>query len=353
MELAPPYKIQTMKEINELKCNGFTVASLFSGAGGSSLGYRMAGYKVVYANEFIEAARNTYKENSKDTFLDDRDIRLVTGIDILRSANIKELDILDGSPPCSSFSMSGSREDGWNKIKKYSDTKQRTDDLFFEYIRLVKEIKPKIFIAENVAGLVLGLAKGYFLNIYEQLTALGYTVEAKILDAKWLGVPQSRRRVLIVGIRNDLNLSPVFPKPLKYFYSIESALVNVAKPEDDSSFNKYAIYNEWRLLSPGKSSNKYFQLVRPNPKMPSPTITATSGNIGAASVCHFNEPRKFSIPELKRLFSFPDDFIFTGSYTEKAERLGRSVPPLMMASLAKVIEQEVLKKINTKTRRKT
>ncbi len=112
--------------------------------------------------------------------------------------------MLDGSPPCASFSTAGKREEGWGKVKLYSDARQRTDDLFFEYARILKGLQPKVFVAENVAGLVRGTAKGYFKLILAELKDCGYRVEARLLDARWLGVPQMRERVIFVGVRNDL-----------------------------------------------------------------------------------------------------------------------------------------------------
>jgi DNA (cytosine-5)-methyltransferase 1 len=225
--MKPPYQVMTMAEIRALPWNGYTVASTFSGGGGSSLGYRMAGFRVAYANEFVAAARDTYRANARPgTHLDGRDIREVTGGDVLAACGVERggLDLLDGSPPCASFSSCGARERLWGTVRKYSDTAQRTDDLFFEYARLLGEIQPKAFIAENVAGLIRGTAKGYFQEIMRALKGCGYRVEARLLDAQWLGVPQTRRRLVVVGVREDLNRQPVHPKPLAYRYSIREAL---------------------------------------------------------------------------------------------------------------------------------
>lgn len=128
-----------MKEIAALPWNGFNVCSTFSGCGGSSLGYKMAGFKVLWASEFIPAAQDTYRANHHGTNLDTKDIRKVKPEDILAVINMKpgELDLFDGSPPCASFSTAGKREAGWGKVKKYSDGAQRTDDLFFEFTRLI------------------------------------------------------------------------------------------------------------------------------------------------------------------------------------------------------------------------
>lgn len=222
----PPYHVPSMAEIAALPWNGFNAISTFSGCGGSSLGYKLAGFKVLWASEFIPAAQDTYRANHPDTILDTRDIRQVQAQEILDAIGMKagELDLMDGSPPCASFSTAGKREAGWGKVKAYSDTKQRTDDLFFEYTRLLKGIQPKVFVAENVSGLVKGTAKGYFLEILKAFKDCGYTVQAKLLDAQWLGVPQMRQRIIFVGVRNDLGLAPAFPKPLSYQYSVRDAI---------------------------------------------------------------------------------------------------------------------------------
>jgi hypothetical protein len=186
----PPYRVPLMAELGEIEPNGYTVVSTFSGCVGSCLGFRLAGYRVLWASEFIDAAAETYAANHPTTPLDRRDIRRVTGAEILAAVGRErgDVDVLEGSPPCASFSTAGKRSAGWGSVKPYSDTSQRVDDLFFEYARLVDEIRPRAFVAENVSGLVKGVAKGYFLEILRALRAPGYVVAARLLDAQWLGV---------------------------------------------------------------------------------------------------------------------------------------------------------------------
>ena len=190
----------------------------------------MAGFKVVYANEFVPAARETYFANAPlGTIVDDRDIRDVTPESILEKIGMRigELDLLDGSPPCASFSTAGRRNKLWGKSKSYSDTAQVTDDLFFEYVRILDGLQPKVFVAENVSGLIKGTAKGYFIDILKRMKACGYRVEARVLDAQWLGVPQMRQRLIFIGVRNDLKAKPALPLPLPYAYSVSDALPDV------------------------------------------------------------------------------------------------------------------------------
>ena len=154
----------------------FRVISTFAGGGGSSTGYRLAGGKILAINEFVEEARNTYKDNYPNTPILDGDIKELDGKDFLEIANIKEgeLELLDGSPPCSAFSMCGTlaregtvHSDGFGKTKSYSDGKIVTniEDLFFEFLRVADKIRPKTIIAENVEGLTVGEAKQYFNKI--------------------------------------------------------------------------------------------------------------------------------------------------------------------------------------------
>jgi DNA (cytosine-5)-methyltransferase 1 len=378
-QLKPPYRVPSMTEIAAIPWNGFTAASTFSGCGGSSLGYRMAGFRVLYANEFIPAAQDSYRANAADyTFLDTRDIRTVQPHDILEKIGLApgELDLFDGSPPCASFSTAGKREAGWGKVKKYSDSEQRTDDLFFEFARLLRGLQPKTFVAENVSGLVKGTAKGYFLEILRELKSCGYKVACKVLDAQWLGVPQARQRTIFVGVRNNLPAEPAHPVPLPHRYTIKDALPWIVSAEEDTGgawgagdvthrpsptiraggvghlyveaeadISKYCTGKEWGSLKEGEQSDKYFNLVRADRDKPSPTICASHGSPGIASVTHPTERRKFSIAELKRICGFPDDFKLTGTYAQQWERCGRSVPPVMMSHIAATVRDSILKKI--------
>lgn len=346
----PIYKIPSMSDIENIAPNGRKVVSTFSGCGGSCLGYRMAGYEVVYANEFIPAAQDVYKLNHKKSFLDTRDIRQVKGSDILSKINLEvgEVDIFDGSPPCSDFSLSGNRSDGWGKVKKYSDTKQRVDDLFFEYLRLVDELKPKIFIAENVAAITAGVAVGYFKKIMQQASRSGYNVKCKIIDAQWLGVPQRRKRAIFIGVRDDLNTEAVYPKPFSYQYTAGDACHDLKNKKQTKEWLKTTTleYKRWHITNAGESfAQAYkrlkqkevgFNRIKLNPLHISPTITQTINHY------HWNEPRFLSIEEIKRLSSFPDDFKLTGIFSKQWERVGRSVPPFMMREISKTIYKEIL-----------
>ena len=354
----PKYKVPSMAEIARIPFNGYNVISTFSGGGGSCLGYRMAGFRVLWANEFVEEAQRTYRANHPGTILDVRDIRDVKPEEILSQTGLKrgELDLFDGSPPCCAFSTAGKREKGWNKERDYSDGKsQQIENLFYEYIRILDGLQPKCFIAENVSGLVKGTAIGYFKEFLGAMKACGYRVRAQLLNAKWLGVPQSRERLIFCGVREDLGIDPVFPKPYSYLVTLGEAFDGLKQDEAERAelLQKYegsAVGRALRKIpkNPARpiQSERYFNLVRTSLFTPCPTITQLGGV--AAGACHPTEDRRFTIPELKRITSIPDDFILTGEYKQKWERLGRMVPPIMMKNIAETIEREILRKCATK-----
>lgn len=346
----PPYRVPSMDEIEALPWNGYRVASTFSGCGGSCLGYRMAGYRVAFASEFIPEAQRTYKANHPNSYLDTRDIRELQPEEVLErvGVGVGELDIFDGSPPCSAFSTAGSREKGWGVVKKYSDKAQRVDDLFFEYTRLLRGIQPKVFVAENVSGLVKGTAKGYFKRILSELKDCGYKVSCRILDAQWLGVPQKRQRTIFVGVRDDIGLDPVHPSPLPYRYTVGEAIEGLLDG------------GEARLLKPGTDTHRYWLATKPGASLSdackkltgknsflthvkqSPNRQANAITQGTQQLYHWQEPRTLTLQELRRIGGFPDDFELTGDFSQRWERIGRAVPPLMMARIAGTIATEIL-----------
>lgn len=332
------YRVPTMEEVRATPWNGFNAISFFSGGGGSSLGYRMAGYRVLYANEFIEAARATYAANKADyTILDHRDIREISAQDVLEQIGMKrgELDLMDGSPPCASFSTSGTREGGWGKVKDYSGKRQRTDDLFFEFSRILDGVQPKVFVAENVSGLVKGTAKGYFLDILAELKSRGpgYRVSARLLDAKWLGVPQARPRLIFVGVRSDLGLEPAHPMPRSDLIRLDHILPHI------------------RRVKVGGYANKWEKADRPNPTLmasdatSSPTAYLSSG--GFVELADGTR-RKLTIDEVRLICSFPADFVLTGDFSQQWERMGRAVPPLMMRAIGETVAERVLRPAQAK-----
>ena len=363
------YRVPSMTEIEAIPWNGYKVVSTFSGGGGSCLGYRMAGFKVVWANEFIPEAQNTYRANHKGVFLNCKDIREVTPEDVIRESGIPygEIDLFDGSPPCASFSTAGKREKHWGEVKQYSDTEQRVDDLFFEYARLIKGLQPKVFIAENVSGLVKGTAKGYFKMILQSLKDCGYEVKVRLMKAKYMGVPQIRERLIFCGVRNDLvekyDVHPVHPTAIERIITLGEALQGVRNgPQEVADLLEQMNHrkagailrrmpkNPKQVIRGGKiTGGSFFSLSRESMYQPCSTICQMSGQEGIAGACHPLEDRKFTLAELRRISSVPDDFVLTGNFRQKWERLGRMVPPVMMSKIAKTVQEEILDVISGKT----
>ncbi len=321
--------MMTMKEISQIPPNHFNVVSTFSGAGGSCLGFKMCGYNVLWANEFVEAARDVYKINHPETPIDHRDIRDITGDDIRKHTKNQTIHVLEGSPPCSSFSTAGIGKKGWGKAKSYSEKIQVTDDLFYEFIRLVDELSPLVFVAENVTGLIKGDAKGYFKNILGKMKAQGYNVKCAKVNAAYLGVPQSRERMIFIGVRNDLNVNPAFPAPRSKVITVKEVLPHVIR------FRIGGAPDKWRT-----ADYPYSTVVQRGHALNKGAYLSANGYIEVEN--ESPAVRKWTIDELKIICGFPDDFILTGNFGQQWERLGRAVPPPMMKAIAETIQNEVL-----------
>ena len=375
-----PYKLEDV--VNASNQNKFNVISTFAGGGGSSTGYRLAGGKILCINEFVEEAQNTYRENYPDTPILPGDIKQLSGKDFLDIAklDVGELDILDGSPPCSAFSVAGklshSRDgkhsDGWGQTKNYSDGKmvENIEDLFFEFLRVADDIKPKVIIGENVKGLTIGEAKQYFNKIQNTFEDIGYDVVAKVLDSRYFGISQTRTRVFFIGVRNDITekaglnfmtIGNVFPQELPDVVPLKDALIDLEYDAEEVKYltDKFTKTAYWRdtgskmEIDPPKvltgmdyhHKGHHFNLKRVSQYQPAPTLTAMGSNDTTAGAFHWAEPRKLTIGELKRIQSLPDDFKLTGKWNQKSERIGRMVPPLMMKAIADSVYNKVLKEI--------
>jgi DNA (cytosine-5)-methyltransferase 1 len=302
------FQLPTMDEVEATPWCGLRVASLFAGCGGSSLGYRMAGFRVVYANELDEHALSTYSMNAAPwTVLDSSDVREVTGdriLEAVRSDGGDELDVLDGSPPCQGFSMAGRRlmDDPRN-------------ELYYEFVRLVAEARPRAFVAENVAGLARGQALGHLMRIVAGFKDAGYRVRRHLLDASRLGVPQARQRLIIIGFRDDLGIDPreAFPRPSPHRTTVNDALPHIG----------------------------HFA--------PAMTVTASGG--GRRAAFHVRESgltikRPLTLDEVRRVSSFPDDFRLEGTVSMQTRRLGNSVPPLMARAWAERVGNALVSRLS-------
>jgi len=237
-----------------------------------------------------------------------------------------ELDILDGSPPCSTFSMAGKREEGWGKDKQFREgqSKQVLSDLFFDFIDLTEKLKPKIVISENVKGMLAGNAKGYIKEIIKRFDAIGYNSQIFLLNAASMGVPQKRERIFIISRRKDLNLPELKlqfnDKPI-YFKEISD---ESNKDKDLTPlFEKY-----WDISKEGQSVGKFKALKKLKYSDVSPTIVAGTRHF------HSSYKRPLNDNEIIKISTFPQDYNFLKS--DVCYVCGMSVPPIMMA---KVIEQ--------------
>ena len=375
-----PYNLEDV--VNASNQNKFNVISTFAGGGGSSTGYRLAGGKILCVNEFVEEAQNTYRENYPDTPILPGDIKELSGKDFLDIVGLKEgeLDILDGSPPCSAFSVAGKlshstdgkHSDGWGQTKNYSDGKmvENIEDLFFEFLRVADDIRPKVIVAENVKGLTIGEAKQYFNKINNTFEDIGYDVVAKVLDSRYFGVSQTRTRVIFIGLRNDITekaglnfmtINNVFPEQSTDVIPLKDALVGLEYDAEEVDYltKKFLNTAYWKdtgsnmEIDPPKvltgmdyhPKGHHFNLKRVSQYVPAPTLTAMGSNDTTAGAFHWAEPRKLTIGELKRIQSLPDDFKLTGKWNQKSERIGRMVPPLMMKAIADSIYNKILKEI--------
>ena len=362
----------------------FTIVSTFAGGGGSSTGYKLAGGKVLAANEFVPEAVETYKQNYPDTIVDCSDIRKITGskkegvLDWFRSFGVEEgeLDILDGSPPCATFSKAtGKREEDKEKHlakgKKYSEVEQdRIGMLIHDYVYLANCILPKVCILENVPEIG---SSSVFNDALRRLRGSGYFVEFKKLKAHHYGVPQRRERMFVIAVRKDIcakigfkeegEIKKLFPIGSSYAPSVSDAISNLKLDERDKqeialirqAIRKTASYEIIRAIpkNPARPSrlhehykgfkNFYFNTYRCAWGEPAPTITQSGNQLGGrGGICHPEEDRTFTIRELKRLSALPDDFQLTGTFNQQAERIGRMVPPLMTTAIAKSVYENVL-----------
>jgi len=319
--------------------NAPTVISLFAGCGGSSLGYSMAGFRELLAVEWDDNAVETFKLNFTDIPVYHGDIHDCSVDWILETTGLKsgELDILDGSPPCQGFSTAGKRH--------ITDSRNQ---LYGEYVRILRGLQPKVFVMENVSGMIKGKMKLIFADIMRELKASGYKVSAKLLNAMYFGVPQSRERMIFIGTREDLGIEPSHPVA----ESIPCTVNQAWKSCNNNTFARPLAnvgQKVWDGISEGQSGTSYrkgyyFGSAKPALDKPAPTLQKSFSGIGG--MLHPVEKRSITIEEGKRISSYPDQYkLILGSYTDKYARIGNSVPPLFMRSIAKHIRQEILDKI--------
>lgn len=323
-----------------------TVISTFAGCGGSSLGYRMAGYKELLAVEWDDHAVATFKANFPDVPVYHGDIAKLSGEECMSLAGIGkgELDVFDGSPPCQGFSIAGKR--------KFTDPR---NSLFREFARLISEIQPKTFVMENVTGLVKGHMKQAYLQIVSTLRECGYRVKGEVLNASHFGVPQARQRVIIIGVRDDLGIEPSHPKPKTSPVPSVKGLAGVGDPGINKPI-KARIMELVMNIKPGERAEDvheargekghHFSLSRLAIDRPSPTILKSVRSDHGSGLLHPVHNRLLGINEAKALFTFPPEFKFFGKFEEQWGRIGNCVPPMLMFHIAQHVKMEILDRID-------
>jgi DNA (cytosine-5)-methyltransferase 1 len=342
----------SLKDLDKVEKKGISVFSTFSCGGGSTMGYKLAGCDVIAANDIDPEMAYHYKLNHNPKYYFLMPIR-----DLLQANLPNELfnlDILDGSPPCSTFSMAGSREKAWGKEKHFREgqAKQVLSDLFFDYLDLVSRLKPKVAIAENVKGMIIGNAKGYTKLIMARFKEIGYKPQLFLVNAADCGVPQKRERVFFVALRNDIDKPPLKLNPTHRWISAGEATRDLQVLTDDEISDtkptkEGLIY--WAKTRQGdsfaqtkqrlKEKSGSFSRIRLNGQEPSSTLTGG----GDSDLYHWAECRNLTFREWKRLGSFPDD------YKAKTDKIGKymigmSVPPKMTKAVADAVIEQWLAK---------
>jgi DNA (cytosine-5)-methyltransferase 1 len=345
----------SFNDVNFTKNKG-KVFSCFACGGGSTMGYKLVGFDVIGHNDVDPKMIEIYKENHRPKYSYLESITTFAKRKDLPK-ELYQLDILDGSPPCSSFSMAGNREKDWGKEKKFREGQelQVLDTLFFDFIDLAKELKPKVVVAENVKGIILGNAKKYVRKIYDEFDKAGYYCQHFLLNAENMGVPQKRERVFFICLRKDLAKEFLYYKD--FFTQIPKLELNFN--EDKIKFNKVYEKNNTERLLTGKALDLWNDRIdtdidldnistrngRPNfmfnhkfIKLHKVANTITANDC----CCLYDEPRYRSKNELIKIGSFPLDYNFLNNKPEYI--IGMSVPPLMIAKIAlEVYNQWLLK----------
>ena len=323
MEFDYNWKLSNLKKV---KKQNLKVFSCFSGGGGSTMGYKMNGLDVVGFCEIDNKMSDNYLLNFNPFYKYKCDIR---------NLNISKLkiDILDGSPPCSTFSLSGKRENDWGKKRKFSEgqKKQVLDTLFFDFIEIIKQTSPKIVIAENVKGIMLGNAKKYSYKIKRKIERLGYKVFIYLLNGKYMGLPQQRERIFFICIKNfnkelklKFNEKPILLKNLKVKSFTGRKLNENRKLFQIAQVAKCG--NDLNILNQGRYFN--YRIVDPN------KVFYTLTSEGYCKNIHWNKKNFFSEEVLYKVSSWPVDYKFTNNNIGlKSYIMGMSVPPLMIYKL--------------------
>lgn len=311
--------------------NSFKCIDLFCGAGGMSKGFEMAGFKTVFAVEYVDVYAKSYKSNFPDTELFIGDIRNITNKEIEDINNKYDIDIIIGGPPCQGFSVAG------NIGRRFLDDERNR--LFLEYVRFVEIIKPSIFVLENVAALVKHNNGKTIKEIVDKFSAIGYQIQYKVLNAVNYNVPQERRRVFIIGTKKDYRF--LFPKEFNKITTIKQAIDDLPKLNSGESSNiplhiamKHTsqMLKKMSFVKDGGNRNDIPEYLRPksgdmrkyiryDSNKPSFCVTGDMRKI-----FHYEQNRALTCRELARIQTFPDNFIFVGNSIQIQQQIGNAVP---------------------------
>ena len=292
------------------------IVSLFSGAGGLDLGFIQAGHTIVWANDVFSDAVATYRHNIGNHIIE-RDIHEID------SSEIPDCDMIIGGFPCQGFSVAN--------VKRHSEDERNT--LYKELLRVIRDKKPRFFLAENVKG-ILSLANGkVFSMILQDFFEAGYNVTYKVLNSADFGVPQKRERVIIVGIRKDLPFLFEFPSPshsangnenTERWVSVGECMSLIPDPDKPNDLPNHT-YSKYKL-----NFNGYIGHRPLNPDKPAPTVTARGDNKGGVVILpHPNSTRRMTCRELAAVQSFPLDYFFCGTNSSIYRQIGNAVPVKM------------------------
>ncbi|GAA6863147.1 DNA cytosine methyltransferase [Helicobacter pylori] len=349
-------QVKTCDVLSIIICmNRMTSIELFAGAGGLALGLELAGFYHIGLVEIDKSACSTLKKNRPLWNVLEKDITTLVEQDLEQIFCIKcgDLDLLSGGCPCQSFSYAG-------KKLGLEDTR---GTMFYYYAKFLEKLKPKMFLFENVRGLISHNKGKSFKIICEAFEKCGYSLQYQVLNASNHGVAQKRERLFIVGIRKDLNRSFNFPKPLKNKKVLKDILLDVPKSLGaEYSSKKRDIFSlvpaggYWRDIDP-QIAKEYMKSSWGNNKggrtgilrrlsLDEPSLTIlTTPQMKQTDRCHPLEVRPLNIRESARIQSFPDEWEFMGSVAQQYKQIGNAVPPL----LAEAIGKEMIKTLNKDT----
>lgn len=316
---------------------------LFSGAGGFSLGFDKKGFQNVFSIDIEPNFCKTYRYNFPNHTLIQKDIRDLTADELKTLKKNNEVDVIIGGPPCQGFSIAG------NIGRKFIDDPRNR--LFSEFARVVKLIKPKFFVMENVARLYNHNKGNTRKEIIAAFKELGYKVECKTLNSADYGVPQVRKRLIFIGSTNDHRI--LFPESeTEKYVTVKDALSDYPKlksgqdstiPNHIAMSHSEQMLNKMSFISDGGDRTEIPVNIRPklgdarkyikyDSSKPSVTVTGDMRKI-----FHYEQNRALTVRELAKLQSFPDDFVFKGAKISQQQQVGNSVPPKMAEAIAKII----------------